>query len=195
MNRLPADQDKVEDAWKTVVWLLAMIAAACVTAFTTISWLDSRAEPTITIMIPENQEIAVDVRGAVSTPGVVVIAPGDRMIDVINAAGGFTPNADQPLVNLSTRVVDGQIIVIPTQVPEVAETGTTLSQQKININTASVEELKELPGIGDVLAQRIVAYREFQGPFQQIDDLINVEGVSPTLVENLRDLVTVSGDD
>ena len=195
MNPLPASQEKVEDAWKTILWLLAMVAAACIAAFATISWLDSRAEPTITILVPQNQEIAVEVRGAISTPGVVVIEPGDRMIDVINASGGFAPNADKPLVNLSTRVVDGQIIVIPTQVQVAANTETTSNTQKININTASVEELKELPGIGDVLAQRIVAYREFQGPFQDIDDLINVEGVSPTLVESLRDLVTVSGDE
>lgn len=116
------------------------------------------------------------------------------MIDVVEAAGGLTSDADRALINLSSRVNDGQVITIPTIASEDLTTGSNQSGL-ININTASADELKQLPGIGDVLANRIIAYREFNGPYQTVDDLTNVEGVSSTLVDSIRDLITVSGDD
>lgn len=155
------------------------------------AWMDSRSTPTIIFLATPDSLIAADIRGAVSTPGVVHLDPGSRMIDAVDAAGGLAPDADRSLINLSTRVSDGQMIVIPTQAP----TDSISSDGRININTASAEQLKDLPGIGDVLAQRIVLYREFNGPYMNPNDLQKVEGISPTLIESLLPYITVTGDD
>lgn len=171
-----------------------MLVAMAVFAIATAMWLDSRSTPKITFMGTPEMSIAIEVRGAVATPGVVFLEPGDRIIDVVQAAGGLTSEADRTLINLSARVSDGQVITIPTIAITDSTTGSG-NARLININTASADELKQLPGIGDVLANRIIAYREFNGPFQTVDDLTNVDGVSSSLVDSLRDLITVTGND
>ena len=152
-------------------------------------WLDNRQVPEIIISSPTAPEIVVDVRGAVEKPGLVSLPPGARMIDVIEASGGFTESADVNLINLSAYVRDAQMVVIPTLVPDDAQGPTDL----IDLNTATVEELKQLPGIGEVYATRIVAYRMNVGPYQSVDDLANVEGLPPSVIEDIRPLVTVGG--
>lgn len=194
MNTKSPQQPDTESLRNTLLFGLALLVAMAVFTIATAMWLDSRSTPRITFMGTPEMSIAIDVRGAVATPGVIYLDPGDRMIDVVEAAGGLTSDADRALINLSSRVNDGQVITIPT----IASADlTTDSNQSglININTASADELKQLPGIGDVLANRIIAYREFNGPYQTVDDLTNVEGVSSTLVDSIRDLITVSGDD
>lgn len=191
MSNLIPDDSEVADVRNTVIWFLAIATLVALVVLILFSWLDARRTPMISFHSTPESILVVDVRGAVSTPGVIELAPGSRMIDVISAVGGFSPEADQSLVNLSTRVNDGQMIVVPAI--------GTIDQPDlnglINLNTASREELKQLPGIGDVLADRIVAYREFSGPFQSVDDLVNIEGISSGMLEELRPLVTVSGDD
>lgn len=192
MSTDPVSIEKANDVRNSLLGTLIVLILAAVMVFFAYSWVESRNVASITILATPQSQIAVDVRGAVSTPGVVYLQPGSRLIDVINSTGGLTSNADASLVNLSSRVADGQMIVIPTVMPEQFEqSGIGL----ININTASVEDLKQLPGIGDVLAQRIVTYREFNGPFQSVDEIENVEGVSTSLIESIRPLVTVSGND
>lgn len=151
-------------------------------------WMDRQAAPTVLISPNLDTSIAVDVRGAVSTPGVVELKPGARMIDVVEASGGTTEDADVVLINMSTYVRDGQMIVIPTRAPQEFES----EQALININTASAFELTALPGIGDVYANRIVTYRTNHGPFLTVDDLLNIEGITPSLVDEIRPLITVS---
>jgi competence protein ComEA len=111
--------------------------------------------------------------GEVNNPGIYPVAAGDTLEDVVRAAGGFTGNADPSSVEL---IVPGQ--------GEVAEL------QKININTAADWLLAALPGIGDVRAGAIVAYRERNGPFRDINELLNVDGFGPATLENIRDLIT-----
>lgn len=194
MNTKSPQQPDTESLRNTLLFGLALLVAMAVFTIATAMWLDSRSTPRITFMGTPEMSIAIDVRGAVATPGVMYLDPGDRMIDVVEAAGGLTSDADRALINLSSRVNDGQVITIPTIASEDLTTGSNQSGL-ININTASADELKQLPGIGDVLANRIIAYREFNGPYQTVDDLTNVEGVSSTLVDSIRDLITVSGDD
>lgn len=174
--------------------LLVFIGAAIVAATIVVAiglWADSRKVPRITIMPLPTEMIAVDIRGAVSTPGVIYLSPGARMVDVVDAAGGFSVDANTALVNQSARVVDGQMIVIPT----IAPAGSVDTSGLVNINTATVDELRKLPGIGEVYATRIVVYRTNHGPYQHVDDLLLVDGITPNLLESLRPLITVDSDD
>ncbi|MGB2884196.1 MAG: ComEA family DNA-binding protein, partial [Dehalococcoidia bacterium] len=106
----------------------------------------------------------------------------DHIEDAIEAAGGFTPDADQSALNLAASLRDGDQI-------HVYKVGDV--PQKVNLNTAETLLLEALPGIGEVLAQRIIDYRSENGPFQQIDDLTKVEGIGPATFENLKDKITV----
>lgn len=183
--------DSTAEVKEWLLWFLGMASLAAILVASIFAWVDSRKVPVITFEAPPAVVAVVDVRGAVATPGVVTIRPGDRMIDVVTAAGGLTDEADANLVNMSSRVSDGQMIVIPTQ----SRPGEVSASGLININTASVAELDQLPGIGTVRAEQIISHRQANGPFQSIDDLANVEGISPSLLETLRPLVRVSGDD
>lgn len=192
MSAETATIEEANAARESILSILVVVVATTVLILVAYSWIESRRVPAITILGTPQTEIAIDVRGAVSTPGVVYLPPGARLIDVVNATGGLSSDADSSLVNLSTRVVDGQMVVIPTQIPNSPDQSTIAL---ININSANIEDLKELPGIGDVLAQRIVFYREFNGPYQSIDDLENVEGISASLIESIRPHITISGND
>lgn len=156
--------------------------------------------------------IVVDVRGAVATPGTVRLAAASRVSDALDAAGGLRDDSDVANLNLAARLADGQRLVIPVlptatiavptrvRATNVAPTATrnpvgpqTSASGPVNINTATVAELDALPGIGEVLSGRIVAYREANGPFRAIDQLAEIDGISAKLVERLRPLVTVGG--
>lgn len=189
MNRHRSDTTAEVKEW--LLWFLGIASLVAILVVSIYAWTDSRKVPQITFEAPPAIVAVVDVRGAVATPGVVTIHPGDRMIDAVTGAGGLTDDADSNLVNMSARVSDGQMIVIPTQSPPGEVSGSGL----ININTASVAELDQLPGIGTVRAEQIIAHRQANGPFQTIDDLANVEGISENLLETLRPLIRVSGDD
>lgn len=187
----PEKPDPVAERKEMSLWFLGSASLTVILVIVVFALIDSRKVPQIVFSAPPTTTAVVDVRGAVATPGIVTIRPGDRMIDVINEAGGFTAEADTNLVNLSTRVRDGQLVVIPTQ----AAVESSQNDGKINVNTASVAELDQLPGIGPVKAEQIIAHREANGPFTSIDELANVDGISPSLLETIRPLVRVSGDD
>ena len=187
----PRDDASEVKAW--LWWFLIGASLVAVLALSLFAWMDSRKTPVFSFSATPQSELGVDIRGAISTPGVVYVEPGDRLIDVVNKAGGLAPDADRALINMSHRVSDGQLIVLPTI--SSGSTADDSSRDRININTASAAELTVLPGIGDVLAGRIVAYREANGPFQSVDQLANVEGISATKVEELRPYVRVSDGD
>lgn len=141
----------------------------------------------------------VHVAGAVDAPGIVVVAPGARVVDAVAAAGGLSEAADVAGVNLARPVTDGEMIVVPTPgqlVPAQAGavtpgSGGPAGQGPVNVNRASAAELEELPGIGPVLAERIVQWREDAGPFTSVDDMTAVPGIGPSVLEGLRDAATV----
>jgi competence protein ComEA len=139
-------------------------------------------------------DVTVHLTGAVTSPGVYTLPDGGRLQDAVSAAGGLAKEADQERVNLATRLRDGEQYHIPRlgaapdQTPGlVAPPASTL----VNLNTASAEQLATLPGIGATRAQAIVAYRQQQGPFQRVEDLLAVSGIGPSTLERLRSLVTV----
>ena len=165
--------------------------------------LPPRGEP-ITLLppppTPTRQPLVVDVEGAVQNPGVYALPPGSRVRDAIQVAGGFRMEAVPEVVNQAAMLTDGMWIYVPfagtptphAATPTPAPMGTMVPQQSlVNINTATAEELEALPRIGPALAQRIIEYRTEHGPFQRVDDLINVKGIGATLLEKIRPLVTV----
>lgn len=142
-------------------------------------------------------EITVYVGGAVAQPGLHALPAGSRLADALERAG-LLPGADTSRLPLAERLRDGQSIVVPKRSAQ-ARDGTAATatvepaSMLIDINTASADELETLPGIGPALAERIVAYRTEHGPFQSVDELAEVRGISPRMVEELRGLVTVGG--
>jgi competence protein ComEA len=144
---------------------------------------------------PDPPGVRVSVRGAVVSPGIYRLPPGSIVQDALQAAGGVLPDGDASRLNLAALLSDGQELRIPMRTPTAAP-GTPSNQPagiaaRINLNTATMAELESLPGIGPALAGRIVEYRETYGPFQTVDDLLNVKGIGPALLEKIRDLVEV----
>jgi competence protein ComEA len=135
----------------------------------------------------------VHILGAVESPGVYQFRDGDRVVDAIAAAGGFTPAADQQTVNLARFLSDGEQIVVSVQgaVPPPSGPEPGARDGKVNINTASSAELDTLPRVGPAMAERIIAWRETNGRFSSIDDLLNVPGIGDKTFESLKDLVSV----
>lgn len=142
--------------------------------------------------------IFVDVKGAVVHQGVYEVKETDRVKDVIALAGGFTKEADQTKVNLAAKVHDEMVIYVPKIGEEASGsvisdsvTTSTANEGKVNINTATVEELQQLHGIGPAKAAAIIAYREEHGSFQKIEDLLNVTGIGEKSLEKIKDQVVV----
>ncbi len=158
-----------------------------------------------------DQKLAVYVCGAVESAGVYELPEGSRIVDAVDAAGGFAESADRSYVNLAARVTDGMRLQIPTMeeasnnnpAKEIESfdsvsvaattqvTGGVISDGLININTATKEELKILSGIGDSTADKIIRYREDNGGFKQIEDIMKVSGIKEKLFSKIRDKITV----
>ncbi|NLW06585.1 MAG: ComEA family DNA-binding protein [Clostridia bacterium] len=144
--------------------------------------------------------IQVHVAGAVESPGVYTLPFGSRVIEAINLAG-LLPDAEPNALNLAAILQDEQQIIVPRQGEISSSTGnatpsynSNASNQagaKLNINTATLTELETLPGIGPVLAQRILDYRQQKGPFRTIEDLQNVPGIGAKRFSELQEKITV----
>jgi competence protein ComEA len=150
----------------------------------------------------EPAEVVVHVAGAVHSPGVQRLSAGARIVDAVEAAGGAMADADLALVNLAAPVEDGQQVYLPRigEEPPVPAGGGGSgangangdpSGVAVHVNTASAEELEQLPGVGPVIAEAIVAHRDQHGPFSSVDDLVAVRGIGDAKLEALRDHATV----
>jgi competence protein ComEA len=138
--------------------------------------------------------LRVYVSGAVQQPDVYTLPPGSIVKDAILAAGGATDDADLDRINLALAVTDGQHIYVPRAGEENPPIEPPSAQAapggKININTADLAALESLPGIGPVMAQRIMDYRKTHGPFAEVEDIMDVSGIGPSTLEQIRDLIT-----
>lgn len=154
---------------------------------------------------PTPLPLVVHVSGAVTQPGVYSMPIGSRVKDAIEAAGGLLPDANIQSLNLAAPLQDGELIWIPTIIktnPTTSEPDKTPGDDRslivtptptglININTATLEELDTLPGIGPFKAQGIIDYRNDHGPFNSIEAIQDVDGIGPVTYEGLKELITV----
>ncbi|AAM24182.1 MAG: DNA uptake protein [Caldanaerobacter subterraneus] len=138
-------------------------------------------------------EIKVYVTGEVKNPGVYIMKEGERVIDAIEKAGGVLEEADLSNINLAQKVKDEQMIKVPKKGEKVDTSFASGidGAKKVNINTATKEELQTLPGIGPVTAERIIEFRETKGPFKKIEDIMNVPRIGPKMFEQIKDKITV----
>jgi competence protein ComEA len=141
------------------------------------------ADPIVTVPAT----IRAHVGGWVVSPGVVAIPTGSLVADAVAAAGGMRPGAAADAINLAAPVSEGDQILVPA--PGAVETGTAASDGTIALNRATAVELEVLPGVGPVLAERIVSYRESHGSFDTVDDLLDVPGIGESKLAAIRDLV------
>lgn len=151
----------------------------------------------------EEAEIVVHITGQVVNNGIVKLKENSRIIDAIEAAGGATLDANLSKINLAFALSDGQKVYIPSIDDEEEKeyvtkgSGETVSEennsinQSININTATSQQLQELPGIGEAIANRIIAYRNLNGKFEKIEDIKNVSGIGEAKFNNIKDYICV----
>jgi competence protein ComEA len=172
-------------------------------------WLAARAPQGESVELrpaPTSEPIQVHVAGAVVRPGLYDLPEGSRVMDAIDAAGGFVAEADKNSLNLAARVEDAQRLDVPYVagfVPEDNQSFTVITEgtpssstgsELVDINTASLAELDKLPGIGPTTAQKIIEYRDVAGPFATIEDIVNVSGIGAATFDEIKDLITVGGE-
>lgn len=189
-----------------LVVFLAVAAVAALSGGIAIVVVQNRSSgDAVEIVLPTHTptpELKVYVSGSVASPGVYALMPGDRVVDALEAAGGPSEDADLECVNLALRVEDQGRYHVPTAedgckpvldglATEQSTGEPQISGGLIDLNTASVDELKELPGIGAVKAQAIVDHRELNGPFTNIQQAMDVKGIGPATFNGMKDLVTV----
>lgn len=152
--------------------------------------------------LPKADPVFVQVSGAVQNPGVYEVAAGSRIFEAVALAGGLTEEADLRLLNQALPVEDGQMIYVyargeaPAEaLPNDGEAGNqsagSKADERINLNTASVEQLMTLPGIGQAKAEYIVSYREKHGAFEKIEDIMEIEGIKEGVFSKIEDRIKV----
>ena len=203
--------DEWKEKWES--WSLSAKAAAVggiLLILVGVGGLFSKREESVegttvveTTMLVEKTEVSttqgtvifVDIKGAVKNPGVYQMEVGDRVKDALDAAGGLTGDADSQKVNLAKRLEDQMVIVVPKvgeeaeEIPAGATSKEATKEGKVNINTATVEELKTLKGVGEKKAEAIIEYRKKNGSFQTKEDLMKVRGIGKKLFESFQERI------
>lgn len=149
------------------------------------------------------ETVQVYICGAVVSPGVYTLPGGSRVVQAVESAGGFLPDAEEKILNLARKIEDGEQITVWTreeaenmEITETPQQNTGGTEQasgsgKVNLNTAGKEELMTLSGIGESRADAIIAYREANGPFGSIEEIMNIEGIKEKMFEKIRGSIEV----
>lgn len=136
--------------------------------------------------------VFVHVSGAVTAPGLYVLRDGARVVDAVAAAGGYAAGADEAAVNLARPVSDGEQLHVPLVGAAADPAAPAQSGDgRVNLNTADSAALDTLPRIGPAMAARIIEWRDANGRFTSVEDLLSVPGIGDKMLETLRELVTV----
>jgi competence protein ComEA len=171
---------------------LLLLVAAALAGTAVLSRLAAPGAAPVASLPPavSDAPLLIHVAGEVVRPGLYRLAGGARVADALAAAGGATERADLAAVNLARVLEDGEQLVVPGPAPPGAPPGAR-EDGKVDLNRASAAELDALPGIGPVLASRIVAYRDAHGGFGSVRDLRRVQGIGDKLYRSLAELVAV----
>lgn len=209
--------DAWKDKWEEIDWKIKVgVLFVCLIIGMGLFWMSRQGEEVEeaatslaeTTILPQEVEdkttvstvIYVDVKGEIHHPGVYQMKAENRVKDLIEAAGGFTPLADDQKLNLAQLLEDQMVIVVPKKGEEVnselAQAPTSQKKEvgkevKVNINTATVEELKTLKGIGEKKAEAIIEYRKKNGSFKNKEELMKVRGIGKKLYESFQERVIV----
>lgn len=189
-------------------WLAIITGTVIVAAIFAFYFLNQKNDAEQELLFPEeliNEEeqkdenrevsttIVIDVKGAVKKPGVYTMNEGDRVVDAIEKAGGLLSEADENQLNLASLLKDEMVIYVPKKGEEVTQTNVQSQNDdgKVRINSATSEELQKLQGIGPAKAEAIITYREENGPFKTVEDLLQVSGIGEKTLENIKDDIVV----
>jgi competence protein ComEA len=200
------------------VWLLVRPSAPLVESV--VPFASGVGTEVIASSVPTPLTVKVHVAGAVVRPGVYELSSSARVVDAVKAAGGASLRADLERINLAQTLLDTEQVFVPsrssgtsrvTTAPRLKPTRTTVvsspgvtasplaspmgagsSASRVNINTATSDQLDALPGVGPATSKAIISYRTRKGPFGKVEDLLNVPGIGPAKVAALRDFVTVN---
>ncbi|MEC2913631.1 helix-hairpin-helix domain-containing protein, partial [Bacillus cereus] len=154
--------------------------------------IEKKGKPKISDTKEQKRTIIIDVKGAVSKEGVYEMKEGDRVKDAVQKAGGFLSEVDMKKVNLAQIVQDQMLLYIPSK--NESEQGVLTSSKedgKIRINTAAKEQLEKITGIGSRKAESILKYREEHGPFQKIEDLLEIDGIGAKSLEKIKGQIII----
>ncbi len=181
-------------------WLVpAVLGAATGLVFLFLFLLLRTPRDTVVLeVVPDSDagKIEVWVGGAVAQPGLYQLDRGSRVADAIEEAGGILPEAYTETIGMAARLEDADQIIVPSIQAEVSSPSnvpqSNQQETSVNVNTATQAQLEALPHIGPVLASRIIEYRQQNGPFQSVQELVNISGISDRIVEDLGNQITVS---
>ncbi|WP_456696368.1 helix-hairpin-helix domain-containing protein [Aeromicrobium sp. P5_D10] len=213
-SQLPAVDEPVAARPRAEIPYVRAVAAVAVAASVLLVWwlLSGRPEtsdPVAPLAVPPSPpstaastepkaapELIIDVVGTVRRPGIVTLPKGSRVYEAIEAAGGLKGKVDTTTLNLARELTDGEQVIVGIEPvegfdPASPTAGTGAAQAKVNLNTATAEQLDALPGVGPVTAQSILNWRQDNGRFGTVDDLLDVKGIGEATLAELRDLVTV----
>ncbi|MGB9769617.1 MULTISPECIES: helix-hairpin-helix domain-containing protein [Caldisericum] len=191
--------DSIDNKKLIVILILLVFIALGIGMYIGKTYLVSNKEQTQTLDIQNTQELSpqkikVYVTGEVKHPDVYELEENSIIKDAITLAGGVTENADLISINLAKKLTDGEEVIVPAKENSTSNSTVSASNAKtgkININSATKEELMTLPGIGEVKANAIIDYRTKNGPFKSIHDIVNVSGIGEKTFEKIKDLITV----
>jgi len=185
--------------WQAI--LFGLFAGLLASAFILLVSSQPAGEPIVLLPPPTPEPLVVHVSGAVANPGLYELPPDSRVVDAVEAAGGLAPDANDSAVNLAAKLQDGQKIHLPytgessslSEAQDPAGSGSVEGQappEIVDVNSADEQALCTLPSIGPVRAKAIIAYREKNGPFRSLEDLLAVPGIGQATLEQIEPWVT-----